>query len=148
MSPADAELLRCASALHDVGKVGIPDEILTKPGPLDAGEWETMKTHTTIGADILSGSSSALVQLSQTIALTHHEHWDGPATRPASAASGSRWPAASAPSAMSSTRCCRPGRWDPIRPRGSSRRSFRSPGSSTGSGSRRLSPPRGTLSVS
>jgi CHASE2 domain-containing sensor protein len=77
MSPADAELLRHASALHDVGKVGIPDEILTKPGPLDADEWETMKTHTTIGGDILSGSSSALVQLSQTIALTHHEHWDG-----------------------------------------------------------------------
>jgi CHASE2 domain-containing sensor protein len=77
MSPADSELLRHASALHDVGKVGIPDEILTKPGPLDADEWETMKTHTTIGGDILSGSSSALVQLSQTIALTHHEHWDG-----------------------------------------------------------------------
>jgi response regulator RpfG family c-di-GMP phosphodiesterase len=77
MSPADAELLRHASALHDVGKVGIPDEILTKPGPLDADEWQTMKTHTTIGGDILSGSSSALVQLSQTIARTHHEHWDG-----------------------------------------------------------------------
>ena len=77
MSPADAELLRHASALHDVGKVGIPDEILTKPGPLDADEWETMKTHTTIGGDILSGSSSDLVKLSETIALTHHEHWDG-----------------------------------------------------------------------
>ena len=77
MAPADAELLRHASALHDVGKVGIADEILTKPGPLDADEWATMKTHTTIGGDILSGSSSALVQLSQQIALTHHEHWDG-----------------------------------------------------------------------
>ena len=55
MSPADAELLRHASALHDVGKVGIPDEILSKPGPLDADEWETMKTHTTIGASILAG---------------------------------------------------------------------------------------------
>jgi CHASE2 domain-containing sensor protein len=77
MPPAEAELLRHASALHDVGKVGIPDEILTKPGPLDADEWITMKTHTSIGGDILSGSSSALVQLSQTIALTHHEHWDG-----------------------------------------------------------------------
>jgi CHASE2 domain-containing sensor protein len=77
MSPADAELLRHASALHDVGKVGIPDEILAKPGPLDPDEWETMKTHTTIGGDILSGSSSSLVQLSETIALTHHEHWDG-----------------------------------------------------------------------
>jgi CHASE2 domain-containing sensor protein len=77
MSSEDAELLRYASALHDVGKVGIPDEILTKPSPLDAQEWATMKTHTTIGANILSGSNSQLVHLSETIALTHHEHWDG-----------------------------------------------------------------------
>jgi CHASE2 domain-containing sensor protein len=77
MAPADAELLRHASALHDVGKVGIPDHILTKPGPLSAEEWELMKTHTTIGGQILSSSPSKLVQLSQTIALTHHEHWDG-----------------------------------------------------------------------
>ena len=77
MAPADAELLRHASALHDVGKVGIPDHILTKPGPLDPEEWATMKTHATIGASILSGSSSELVRLSETIALTHHEHWDG-----------------------------------------------------------------------
>jgi cyclic di-GMP phosphodiesterase len=48
-----------------------------KPGPLSADEWETMKTHTTIGGDILAGSASKLVQLSQTVALTHHEHWDG-----------------------------------------------------------------------
>ena len=60
-----------------MGKVGIPDEILSKPGPLDDDEWETMKTHTTIGASILSGSASPLVQLSETIALTHHERWDG-----------------------------------------------------------------------
>ncbi len=77
MSPEDAELLRYASALHDVGKVGIPDEILTKPGPLDDEEWVRMRTHTTIGANILSGSNSQLVQLSETIALTHHEYWDG-----------------------------------------------------------------------
>jgi CHASE2 domain-containing sensor protein len=77
MAPADAELLRHASALHDVGKVGIPDDILTKPGPLTADEWTTMRTHTTIGGDILAGSASKLVQLSETIALTHHEHWDG-----------------------------------------------------------------------
>jgi HD-GYP domain-containing protein (c-di-GMP phosphodiesterase class II) len=77
MSPDDAEQLRLASALHDVGKVGIPDHILTKPGPLTAEEWELMQTHTRIGADILSGSSSSLIQLSETIALTHHEHWDG-----------------------------------------------------------------------
>jgi CHASE2 domain-containing sensor protein len=77
LTPAEAELLRHASALHDVGKVGIPDEILSKPGPLSAEEWETMKTHTTIGGNILAGSSSALVQVSEAIALTHHEHWDG-----------------------------------------------------------------------
>jgi hypothetical protein len=77
MSRAEAELLRHASALHDVGKVGIPDQILAKPGPLDPEEWTTMKTHTTIGASILAGSSSELVELSRTIALTHHEHWNG-----------------------------------------------------------------------
>jgi cyclic di-GMP phosphodiesterase len=77
MAPADAELLRHASALHDVGKVGIPDSILMKPGPLSTAEWETMRTHPTIGGDILSGSTSPLVRLAEAIALTHHEHWDG-----------------------------------------------------------------------
>jgi CHASE2 domain-containing sensor protein len=77
MPAPDAEQLRLASALHDVGKVGIPDHILTKPGPLTAEEWDLMKTHTTIGANILSGSSSPLIALSGQIALTHHEHWDG-----------------------------------------------------------------------
>jgi CHASE2 domain-containing sensor protein len=77
MSPADAEALRHASALHDVGKVGIPDSILLKPGKLDPDEWETMKTHTSIGGRMLAGSKSPLVQLGATIALTHHEHWDG-----------------------------------------------------------------------
>ena len=77
MAPHDAELLRHASALHDVGKVGIPDSILLKPGKLDAGEWATMQGHTTIGGAILAGSRSPLVQLAETIALTHHERWDG-----------------------------------------------------------------------
>jgi CHASE2 domain-containing sensor protein len=77
MAPAAAEELRHASALHDVGKVGIADGILTKPGALDEDEWEAMRTHTTIGASILAGSSSELVQLAETIALTHHERWDG-----------------------------------------------------------------------
>jgi CHASE2 domain-containing sensor protein len=77
MGAHQAELLRDASALHDVGKVGISDEILLKPGPLDAAEWATMKTHTTIGASILSGSRSELVQLAERIALSHHERWDG-----------------------------------------------------------------------
>ena len=77
MSKTDAELLRQASVLHDVGKVGIPDRILNKPGPLDAHEWEVMKTHTTIGASILEGSESDLMRLARTVALTHHENWDG-----------------------------------------------------------------------
>jgi putative two-component system response regulator len=77
MNIVEAELLRHASALHDVGKVGISDDILLKPGKLDAAEWATMKTHTTIGASILSGSRSELVQLAEQIALSHHERWDG-----------------------------------------------------------------------
>ena len=77
LSVVEAELLRHASALHDVGKVGIPDEILLKPGKLDAAEWAHMKTHTTIGAAILSGSKSALVQMAEQIARSHHERWDG-----------------------------------------------------------------------
>jgi CHASE2 domain-containing sensor protein len=77
LSVVEAELLRHASALHDVGKVGIPDEILLKPGKLDPAEWAQMQTHTTIGAAILSGSKSALVQMAEEIARSHHERWDG-----------------------------------------------------------------------
>jgi CHASE2 domain-containing sensor protein len=77
LSIVEAELLRHASALHDVGKVGIPDEILLKPAKLDPIEWAKMKTHTTIGASILSGSKSALVQMAEEIARSHHERWDG-----------------------------------------------------------------------
>ena len=77
MDENEAELLRHASVLHDVGKVGIPDGILNKPGKLDADEWETMKTHTTIGGSILEGAESELMDLACSIALTHHENWDG-----------------------------------------------------------------------
>jgi response regulator RpfG family c-di-GMP phosphodiesterase len=77
MTDEQAELLRHASALHDVGKVGITDDILLKRGKLDPAEWAKMKTHTTIGASILSGSRSELVQLAEQIALSHHERWDG-----------------------------------------------------------------------
>jgi HD-GYP domain-containing protein (c-di-GMP phosphodiesterase class II) len=77
MSADEAELLRRASVMHDVGKIGIPDSILRKPGPLDPEEWQIMKTHTTIGARILSGSRSPLVRMAETIALTHHERWNG-----------------------------------------------------------------------
>ena len=76
-SEEEAEMLRYASAMHDVGKIGIPDGILLKPGRLDSSEWQTMKSHPVIGAEILAGSRSPAVQLGQTIALTHHERWDG-----------------------------------------------------------------------
>ena len=72
-----AELLRRAAPLHDIGKIGIPDAILLKPGKLTEEEFAEMKTHTTIGAGILSGSQSALLVLAERIALSHHERWDG-----------------------------------------------------------------------
>ena len=77
MDNAEAEMLLQASALHDIGKIGIPDRVLLKPGKLDAEEWELMKTHTTIGAQLLAGSASDVVQMAERIALTHHERWDG-----------------------------------------------------------------------
>jgi response regulator RpfG family c-di-GMP phosphodiesterase len=77
VDPEAAEVLRHASAMHDVGKIAIPDAILRKPGPLTDEEWEVMKTHTTIGADLLAGSRSPLVQMGEVIARTHHERWDG-----------------------------------------------------------------------
>lgn len=70
-------LLRRAAPLHDVGKIGIPDAILMKPGPLSSAEFEVMKTHTTIGGRILSGSRFEVLQVARTIALSHHERWDG-----------------------------------------------------------------------
>jgi putative two-component system response regulator len=72
-----SESLYYAASMHDIGKVGIPDSILTKPGPLDQSEWEVMKTHTTIGANILKGSESPIIKMAEEIALTHHERWDG-----------------------------------------------------------------------
>jgi HD-GYP domain-containing protein (c-di-GMP phosphodiesterase class II) len=77
MDTREADLLRHASAMHDIGKIGIPDRILQKPGKLDAEEWKRMKTHTTVGAHILAGSRAPLIQMAETIALTHHERWDG-----------------------------------------------------------------------
>ena len=74
----DAQDLFYASPMHDVGKIGIPDNILLKPGKLTAEEYDTMKQHTTIGYNILrGGSKSKLVQLAQEIAVAHHEKWDG-----------------------------------------------------------------------
>lgn len=77
LSPKQCELILSSSPMHDVGKLGIPDGILLKPGKLDSEEWDVMKTHTTIGARILEGSSSELLQAGEIIALTHHEKWDG-----------------------------------------------------------------------
>jgi putative two-component system response regulator len=63
--------------MHDIGKIGIPDSILQKPGKLTQEEWEIMKRHSAIGAQILSGNNSKLLHMAKTIALTHHEKWDG-----------------------------------------------------------------------
>ncbi|WP_425144755.1 HD domain-containing phosphohydrolase [Deinococcus sp.] len=75
--PERAEILGVAARLHDVGKIGIPDAVLLKAGKLSAEEFEQMKTHTLIGARILSGGRSELLRLAEEIALTHHERWDG-----------------------------------------------------------------------
>jgi len=72
-----AELILYASPMHDVGKIGIPDHILLKPGKLTPEEWETMKTHAELGADILADNESEMIQMARTIALAHHEKWDG-----------------------------------------------------------------------
>jgi CHASE2 domain-containing sensor protein len=76
-SATDAETLRHAAVLHDVGKIGVPDRVLLKPGKLNDEEWAIMKTHAEIGASMLAGSPSPLVQLGEEIARTHHERWDG-----------------------------------------------------------------------
>lgn len=77
MDPIQIELLRRAAPLHDVGKIGIPDAILLKPGKLTPDEFEQMKNHAAIGAKILSGSRFPLLRMAEDIALTHHEAWDG-----------------------------------------------------------------------
>lgn len=74
---AEVDLIGAASPLHDIGKIGVPDKILLKPGKLTAFEYEYMKKHTLIGAEILSGSDDPLLKSSETIALTHHEWFDG-----------------------------------------------------------------------
>lgn len=70
-------LLRRASPLHDIGKIGVSDTVLLKPGKLDPDEYAVMQTHAAIGAEILSGSGSRVLQLAEEIARTHHERWDG-----------------------------------------------------------------------
>ncbi len=73
----EIDVLRHAIPMHDVGKLGIPDAILLKEGPLTPAEREIMNRHTVIGAQILSDSSSELLQAGEVIALSHHERWDG-----------------------------------------------------------------------
>jgi len=71
------DLLLNAAPMHDIGKIGIPDHILLKPGKFDPDEWEIMKSHAQIGADILSGDDSKLMTLAYDIAISHHEKWNG-----------------------------------------------------------------------
>ncbi len=77
MPEAQAELLFQVAPMHDVGKIGVPDRILLKPGKLTAEEWESIKRHTVIGAEILGEHRSELMVMARTVALRHHERWDG-----------------------------------------------------------------------
>jgi putative two-component system response regulator len=77
VKPQTAELIRLAAPLHDIGKVGIPDAVIRKPARLTEEEFREIKTHTTIGASILEGSHSELLRMAYTIAISHHERWDG-----------------------------------------------------------------------
>lgn len=76
-SRAYALLLRKAAPMHDIGKIGIPDNVLKKPGPLTPEERQVMNQHPAIGADILGKSRIALFKMAAEVALTHHERWDG-----------------------------------------------------------------------
>jgi cyclic di-GMP phosphodiesterase len=76
-SMKDVELIRHAAPLHDVGKIAISDLVLLKPGKLSAEEFESIKSHAWLGAQMLSGGRFPLLQLAEQIALTHHERWDG-----------------------------------------------------------------------
>jgi putative two-component system response regulator len=76
-SPEYRENLFDASPLHDIGKIGIPDAILRKPGKLTPAEWDVMKTHTLIGAKILEGAEAEVLVLAREVAVAHHERWDG-----------------------------------------------------------------------
>ena len=77
MGEDEAERLLNASPMHDIGKIGIPDNVLLKPGKLDPEEWKIMQTHVDIGVEILSGSDSELMDMAAEVAQNHHEKWDG-----------------------------------------------------------------------
>jgi len=72
-----SELLRNAAPMHDIGKIGVPDEVLLKPGKLDAGEWATMQKHVKYGVEILGVHESDLLSLALEVVQYHHEKWDG-----------------------------------------------------------------------
>ncbi|MBM3765122.1 MAG: HD domain-containing protein [Acidobacteria bacterium] len=76
-SDDDQELVFRAAPMHDVGKIAIPDDLIRKAGSLDRGDRKVMESHTLIGASLLEGSNSRLLDMAREIALTHHEHWDG-----------------------------------------------------------------------
>jgi len=73
----DIDTIKYSSTMHDIGKLGIPDHIMLKPGKLTRDEFEIMKTHTTIGANILDKSKSYIISMGKEIAISHHEKWDG-----------------------------------------------------------------------
>ncbi|WP_415717089.1 HD-GYP domain-containing protein [Maridesulfovibrio sp.] len=77
MKDSEGNILLNAAPMHDIGKIGIPDSILTKPGKLDKAEWEIMKTHTTIGGAILGEHDYDLMKVANRVVLNHHERWDG-----------------------------------------------------------------------
>lgn len=73
----EAELLLNAAPMHDIGKIGIADRVLLKPGKLDDEEWNIMRQHCSFGAEIIGEHDSELLKVSRTVALTHHEKWNG-----------------------------------------------------------------------
>ena len=77
LGSTEAELLFAAAPMHDVGKIGIPDTILRKRSALDHEEWQVMRRHPQMGATLLKGSTSPILEQAREIALTHHERWDG-----------------------------------------------------------------------
>ena len=122
LEPAEATLIGHAARLHDIGKIGIADDLLLKPGAYSADEFDAMKLHSTIGARILSGSTNELLMMAEQIALTHHERWDGQGYPNGHAGEEIPLPGASSPSPTCSTRSPTAG---PTRSRGRSPRQFR-----------------------
>ena len=77
MNDTMADILLDAAPMHDIGKIGIPDSILQKADPLDEEEWRIMQTHTQMGCDIIGEDDSELLKMASTVAISHHENWDG-----------------------------------------------------------------------